>query len=96
MAFALMAVDFMDRQMIVAVFPYLKSEWALSDTQLGALVSIVSVTVAAGAIPSALIVDRWSRVKAIAVMGTTWSLATLTGALTQNYAQTCTGVSPDS
>lgn len=87
LAFALMVVDFVDRQLVVAVFPDLRAEWRLSDTQLGALVSVVSVTVALGAIPSAVLVDRWSRVKAVVVMGTTWSLATLAGAFTQNFAQ---------
>jgi MFS family permease len=87
MACALMTVDFIDRQLIVAAFPYLKAEWRLSDTQLGALVSIVSVAVALGAFPTALLADRWGRVKAVAAMGTTWSLATLAGGLTQNFAQ---------
>ena len=32
-----------------ALFPHLKAEWGLSDKQLGALVSVVSITVAAGA-----------------------------------------------
>ena len=86
LAFALMALDFIDRQVVVATFPYLKLEWGLSDAQLGALVSIVSVTVAVGAFPVALLVDRWSRVKAIAIMGTTWSLAALASAFTQNLA----------
>ncbi len=87
MAFTLMAFDFIDRQVVVATFPYLKSEWGLSDTQLGALVSVVSVAVAVGAFPIALSVDRWSRVKAIAVMGATWSLATLACGFAQSYAQ---------
>jgi MFS family permease len=87
MAFVLMAMDFIDRQVVVATFPYLKAEWGLSDTQLGALVSVVSVSVAVGAFPIALAADRWGRVKAIAVMGTTWSLATLACGFAQNYAQ---------
>jgi MFS family permease len=87
MAFMLMALDFIDRQVVVATFPYLKSEWGLSDTQLGALVSVVSVSVAVGAFPIALWTDRWSRVKAIAVMGATWSLATLACGFAQSYAQ---------
>ena len=87
MAFALMALDFVDRQVVVATFPYLKTEWGLSDTQLGALVSVVSLSVAVGAFPIALLADRWSRVKAIAVMGATWSLATLACGFAQNYAQ---------
>src|SRR3954447_10443512 len=87
MACALMTVDFIDRQLIVAAFPYLRAEWQLSDTQLGALVSIVSVTVALGAFPIALLADRRGRVKSIAAMGTIWSLATLAGGFTQNFAQ---------
>jgi MFS transporter, Spinster family, sphingosine-1-phosphate transporter len=87
MAFALMTMDFIDRQIVVSAFPYLSAEWGLSDTQLGALVSVVSVTVAVGAFPIALVVDRWSRVKAVAVMGATWSLATLAGGFAQNFAQ---------
>jgi MFS family permease len=87
MAFGLMVVDFIDRQLVVAAFPYLKAEWGLSDKQLGALVSVVSVAVALGAFPTALLADRWSRVKAIAVMGTTWSVATLAGGFAQNFAQ---------
>ena len=84
---ALMAVDFIDRQVLVAAFPYLKAEWGLSDSEFGALVSIVPMTVAVGAFPVALVVDRWSRVKSIAVMGTTWSLATLASGFAQNFTQ---------
>jgi MFS transporter, Spinster family, sphingosine-1-phosphate transporter len=87
MAFGLMVVDFIDRQLVVAAFPYLKAEWGLTDKQLGALVSVVSVTVALGAFPTALLADRWSRVKSIAAMGTTWSVATLAGGFAQNFAQ---------
>ena len=63
LAFALALTDFIDRQIIVAAFPYLRTEWGLSDTQLGALMSVVSVTVALGALPLARLADRWSRVK---------------------------------
>ncbi|MCX2180665.1 MFS transporter [Streptomyces sp. SKN60] len=87
LAFALMLTDFVDRQIIVATFPLLKEEWGLSDTRLGALVSVVSVTVALGALPFALVADRWSRAKSIAVMGTVWSLAAMACAVVGNYAQ---------
>ena len=72
---ALLVVDFADRQVVVTAFPYLRAEWALSEVQLGALVSAVSVVVALGTFPVALVVDRWSRVRAIAVMGAAWSAA---------------------
>ena len=40
--FALMVVDYIDRQVVVSMFPQLKTQWDLSDGQLGGLVSIVS------------------------------------------------------
>jgi predicted MFS family arabinose efflux permease len=82
---ALLVVDFADRQVVVTTFPYLRAEFALSETQLGALVSAVSVVVALGTLPVALAVDRWSRVRAIAVMGTVWSGATAACALAPGY-----------
>ena len=57
MTLALMVVDYVDRQVIVSLFPYMKADWGLSDKQLGALVSVVSVTVALGALPIALFAD---------------------------------------
>jgi hypothetical protein len=71
---ALLVIDFASRQFVVTAFPYLWAEFAASEVQLGALVSAVSVVVALGAFPIALTVDRWSRVREIAV--TVWSGAT--------------------
>ena len=77
MTFALMLFDYIDRQVIVSLFPHLKTAWALSDKQLGALVSVISIVVAVGGLPVALLADRFSRVKSIVVMATVWSLATI-------------------
>ena len=85
--FALMVVDYVDRQVIVSMFSHLKAEWSLSDGQLGALVSVVSVTVALGAVPLSLLADRWSRVKSIFLMALIWSLATISCAFAASYAQ---------
>jgi MFS transporter, Spinster family, sphingosine-1-phosphate transporter len=90
MTIGLMLVDYIDRQVVVSLFPYMKADWGLSDKQLGALVSIVSITVAAGALPVALLADRYSRVKSIVVMATIWSLATLSCMFTRNYGQLLT------
>jgi len=87
MTLALMIFDYVDRQVIVSLFPYLKAEWSLSDKQLGALVSVVSVTVALGALPVALIADRASRVKSIVVMATIWSLSTISCMWAKSYGQ---------
>jgi MFS family permease len=87
MTIALMVFDYVDRQVIVSLFPFLKAEWGLSDKQLGALVSIVSITVAAGALPVALFADRASRVKSIVVMAVVWSAATISCMWTRSFGQ---------
>ena len=84
--FALMVVDYVDRQVVVSMFPHLKAQWSLSDSQLGALVSIVSITVAAGTVPLSLLADRWSRVKSIFLMALIWSVATIACAFAGSYA----------
>jgi predicted MFS family arabinose efflux permease len=87
MTFALMLFDYIDRQVIVSLFPHIKAELHLSDKALGGLVSIISIVVALGCIPVALMADRVSRVKSVVVMATTWSLATIACMFTSNYGQ---------
>src|SRR5262245_57171790 len=87
MTVALVIVDYVDRQVIVSMFPYLKAAWNLSDKELGLLVSVVSITVAAFGIPVAWIADRASRVKSIAVMAVLWSVACISCMFSTNYAQ---------
>ncbi|WP_336049101.1 MFS transporter [Streptomyces sp. CA2R101] len=84
---ALAMTDYIDRQIVVSTFPYLKKAWGLSDTALGALVTTVSVTIAVFALPAARLADRWGRVRTIAAMGSAWSLAALACAVSGNYAQ---------
>lgn len=85
LSFLLMTFDFIDRQVVVSMFPYLKAEWALSDRELGALISIVSVTIALGTLPLSILVDGRSRVKGVVVMATVWSLATIACAFAGSY-----------
>jgi predicted MFS family arabinose efflux permease len=87
MTIGLMIVDHLDRQVIVSLLPYFKIAWGLSDKQLGALVSIVSVIVAVAGMPIALLADRWSRVRSISAMAIVWSVATIACLFTQNYGQ---------
>ena len=90
MTCGLMLFDYIDRQVIVSLFPHLKDEWGLSDKQLGALASIVSVTVALAGIPVALAADRFSRVKSILVMALGWSLASISCMFTGGFSQLVT------
>lgn len=85
MTVGLMIFDYVDRQIIVSLFPHLKQEWGLSDKQLAGLVSVVSITVAIGSIPISLFADRFSRVKSIVVMASAWSLATISCMFVRTY-----------
>jgi len=87
LTFGLLLSDYMSRQVLAAVFPFLKVEWALTDTQLGGLTSIVALTVGLMAVPLSLLGDRWGRSKAIIAMATLWSLATLGSAVAAGYEQ---------
>jgi len=87
LTFALLLSDYMSRQVLSAVFPFLKADWGLTDTELGALTSVVALTVGLLAVPLSLLGDRWGRVRAIVLMATIWSLATLGSALAANYGE---------
>lgn len=87
MIFLLMLSDYIDRQIVVSLFPHLKEEWGLSGKQLGALVSVISVVVAVGSLPVAMMADRFGRVKSIVVMASVWSMATIACMFARNYSQ---------
>ena len=90
LSFALLLSDFMCRQVLAAVFPFLKVEWSLSDTQLGALTSVVALTVGVLTLPLSMLADRFGRRRAIVCMAVVWSFATLASALAASYGQLLT------
>ena len=87
LSFGLLLSDYMSRQVLNAVFPLLKQEWALSDARLGLLSGIVALMVGLLTFPLSLLADRFGRVKSLALMATVWSLATLGCGLAQDYPQ---------
>ncbi|MWV14055.1 MFS transporter [Pseudomonas sp. R-28-1W-6] len=87
LTFGLLISDYMSRQVLNAVFPLLKSEWALSDSQLGLLSGIVALMVGLLTFPLSLLADRFGRIKSLTLMAVLWSLATLGCALAENYEQ---------
>ena len=85
--FLLYMFDYIDRMVITSLFPFLKADWNLTDTQCGALVSSVYGSIVLFTFPVSILVDRWSRRKTIGLMAILWSLATGVGALTGNFRQ---------
>jgi MFS family permease len=70
-------INYMDRMVLSATLPLIKADLSLSDTQCGWLGSIYFIVVAVLTLPISILVDRWSRKKAISIMALLWSVATL-------------------
>lgn len=83
--FLLGFLDFAVRQMVVGMFPALKDEWLLDDKSLAALAAIVPIVVGIVVLPLSLVIDRWSRVKAIFLMAIIWSVATIICGFASQY-----------
>src|SRR3954464_1772452 len=86
-SFGLLLSDYMSRQVLNAVFPLLKSEWKLSDTQLGSLSGVVSLMVGLLTVPLSLVADRWGRIASLKAMALLWSLATLACGFARSYEE---------
>jgi MFS family permease len=91
LTFGLLISDYMARQVLNAVFPLLKAEWALTDAQLGLLSGVVAVMVGVLTFPLSLAADRWGRVRSLALMAVLWSLATLFCAVAAGFEQMLVG-----
>ncbi|RDK10803.1 MFS transporter [Cupriavidus lacunae] len=87
LTFGLLLSDYMSRQVLNAVFPLLKAEWQLGDTELGALGGVVALMVGVLALPLSLLADRWGRVRSLILMAALWSLATLGCAVADSFGQ---------
>lgn len=85
--FLLYMFDYIDRTIVGALFPFLKQDWGISDTQCGLLVSAVYWSILIFSLPASILVDRWSRKKSIGLMALLWSAATLACAFTRNFGQ---------
>jgi MFS family permease len=85
--FLLYMFDYIDRMVVVSLFPYLKQDFGLSDTQCGLLVSTVYWSIVLLSVPISVIIDRWSRKKSIGLMALFWSAATVACAFTKNFGQ---------
>jgi MFS family permease len=87
LTFGLLLSDYMSRQLLSAVFPLLKAEWRLTDSQLGGLGGVVPLAVGVLTLPLSLLADRIGRVRSIAAMAILWSLGTLACGLSAHFGQ---------
>jgi len=85
--FILYISDYASRMVIVSLFPFLKENWGISDAQCGMMVSAVYWSITVLTFPISILIDRWSRRKAIGIMAGLWTLATALCAATSNFTQ---------
>ncbi len=82
------AFNFIDRQIIGILSPFIKADLGLDDAQLGWLKGIYfALLYTVVGIPIAWLADRYSRVNIIAVSLTLWSGFTALSGLASNYLQ---------
>jgi len=79
--------DYVDRMVVVALFPFLKRDWGLTDAQCGTLVAAVYWSILLFSFPVSIVIDRWSRKRAIGIMAVLWSITTVACAFTRNFTQ---------
>ncbi|MCS6962529.1 spinster family MFS transporter [Thermoflexus sp.] len=84
-------LNFMDRQIIAALVPILRREWALSDLQLGLLNTAFGVIYALAPFPIAYLSDRWLRRRVIALAVAVWSGAMAWSSLALSYGMLLLG-----
>ena len=80
-----LAIDQADRYLLSAVFPLLKDDFRLSDSQLGSLSAAFLLVATAGSLPFGVLVDRVCRTRVAAWGAAVWSCAMLATGLATSY-----------
>lgn len=83
--FALNLLNYIDRQVLYAVFPLIKTDLSLSDLQLGTFASVFILVYMCCAPVIAYFADRSSRTKWVGITACLWSAATLACAGAYHY-----------
>jgi MFS family permease len=82
------AFNFLDRQVVTIIAPYLKADMGVTDAQLGLLFGTAfALFYAVFGLPLGKLADGWNRVKTIGVGLTFWSAMTAISGLAGNFAQ---------
>ncbi len=83
--FAINAVNYLDRLIVVAVGPALKTDFHLLDSQIGILSSAFILVYTLAALPCGLIADRLSRTRVITFGVALWSVMSTATAFVRSF-----------
>ena len=80
--------NFIDRQILGILAPFIQEDLDLTNTQLGLLIGLAfAVFYTTVAIPIAWLADRYSRVNILSISLATWSAFTALTGLANNFIQ---------
>ncbi|MEU2723007.1 MFS transporter [Streptomyces smyrnaeus] len=82
---AVLAMDGADKGALSVAAPGIKTAFGVNNTDIGLLVSVVSLTAAVCTVPVGLLTDRVRRVHLLAISTTLWVVATGMSALAPSY-----------
>ena len=78
-------MNYVDRTVLTVVVQPMKVELGLSDSDVGLLLTVFTLSIALFSFPVAYLIDRWSRKKAISLMAVIWSAFTFVTGLAKNF-----------
>ncbi len=85
--FLLYMFDYIDREVVSSLIPFLKRDLGITDTQAGSLASAVYWSIVAFTFPVSILVDRWSRKRSVGLMVMLWSVFTALAAAIRTFPQ---------
>jgi MFS family permease len=78
-------MNYLDRQVMFALYPYVQEDLGFTDFELGLLAPAFLIVHSLFSIPGGVLADRWFKRKVIALGVGLWSLATLLGAIARGF-----------
>jgi MFS family permease len=85
--FLLYMFDYIDREIVSSLIPFLKSDLGITDTQAGSLASAVYWSIVVFTFPVSVLIDRWSRKRSVGIMVMLWSMATGAAIFVKRFPQ---------
>lgn len=80
-------INYFDRQVVFPLFSFLKTDFGLSDFELGLIGTVFMIIHATFSVPLGILADKWIRKNIIAAGVAIWSVATFITGLVQNFPQ---------
>lgn len=80
-------INYFDRQVIFPLFSFLKTDFNLTDFELGLIGTVFMIVHATGSVPLGILADKWIRKNIISMGVALWSVATFFTGLVQSFTQ---------